>query len=83
MQSSTVGPGDRGRDPKYRRHPLAYVAIGFFVLGVLVRWLLPRVAPGHGLAIGLGGTILIGIAIACLLLGIMKGGRAAQSGGST
>ena len=66
------------RYPRYRRHPLVWVGLILLTVAILGRWLLPGVLHIPNVAIQIAGVVLQGLAIACLLLGIIKGGRRAE-----
>ena len=63
------------RYPRYRRHPLVWVGLALLVVAILGRWLLPRVLHVPNAAIQITGVVLQGVATACMLLGIFKGGH--------
>jgi len=60
---------------RYRRHPLVWIGLALLIAGILVRWLLPGVLHVPNAAIQITGVVLQGAATACILLGILKGGR--------
>jgi len=66
------------RYPRYRGHPLVWVGLVLLTVAILGRWLLPGVLHVPNVAIQITGVVLQGLAIACLLLGIIKGGRRAE-----
>ena len=61
--------------PQNRMHSLTLIGLGFLILASLARLLLHRVTHLPENTVDLTTGILYGLAIGCMLLGIMKSRR--------